>query len=125
MARSFVKKKSLSKAAKIGLWIGGIVLTVVLIIVGLWLWGSYDLNKKAQEAGNQYPKDTRDTYLSSCNGGTDKGHEDFCSCTLEYFEKNYSYNQFKDLKNESSQNGKSYSQIISDATNACTSKIPK
>ncbi|MFH1749809.1 MAG: hypothetical protein ABH837_02885 [bacterium] len=124
MVGSFTEKKGLSKGAKIGLWIGGIVLIIVLIIVGLWLWGTYDLDKKAQESGNLYPENNRSTYLSSCSDAGEN-YEDFCLCSLEYFEENYSYEQFKDFKDEPLLAGKSYSQTTLDATNSCSDKIPK
>lgn len=120
-----LQKKGLFKSAKIGFWIGGIILLIVIIFVGLWLWGSYDLDKKAQESGNLYPEDSRSTYLSSCNDAGEN-YDDFCQCTLEYFEENYSFNEFKKFEEDQvSEDGKSYSQIVMDATNSCSDKIPQ
>ncbi len=120
-----VRKKGLSKAAKIGLWISGIILLIIIIFVGLWLWGSNDLNKKAQEAGNLYPEEVRNTYISSCSKESGGGHEDFCICTIEYFEENYSYEQFKDFEDESPLPGMSHTQTSLDATKACSDKLTK
>lgn len=62
---------------------------------GIGLAGILLLGACGGGAGETYPQEAREAFLSSCKVG---GTEELCSCILSSFEKKYSYEEFGALE---------------------------